>query len=159
MNLVRNLIRFLFLFLLSTSSRAADDGYQVSAQVIGVSKISAMMLLNDPRFISDPTAMLQHLNALIARHEAEAIITQTIPRTALPGRASIEKAKTWRTEFDSSAPENGVLFMNVSVEHVNEGRSTMLMTNPAPKLGIPKFLGTMQLPDSDSTWLVFLTVQ
>ncbi len=128
-------------------------------EVISVTKVMAMQLLNDPRMVSDPAAMLVCIETLKKRREADVVATPSL-RGTLPFRTKSE-GKVF-VEVDVGGVLDKLVYLNIAVVVGKPKEMSRLVTAVDAKAGTPKFLGTLEPLDTayqGRTWLVFLHVQ
>jgi len=131
----------------------------IRLEIISVPKITAMRLLDDPRMVSDPAAMLAGIETIKRRREVDVVATPSL-RGTLPFRTKAD-GKVF-VEVDAGGALNKLVYLNIAVESGKPKQATRLVTAVEAKAGTPKFLGTLEPLDPaerERTWLVFLHVQ
>jgi hypothetical protein len=131
----------------------------IRLEIISVTKVTAMGLLDDPRMVSDPATMLKSIESLKTRREAEEVATSSL-RGTLPFRTKAN-GKVF-VEVDVGGALDKLVYINIAVESGKPKQATRLVTTVDAKAGTPKFLGTLEPlepADKERTWLVFLHVQ
>ena len=131
----------------------------IRLEIISTTKVTAMRLLDDPRMVSDPAAMLAGIESLKNRRDAEVVATPSL-RGKLPFRTKTE-GKVF-VEVDVGGSLDKLVYLNIAVEVGKPKQAARFVTAVDAKLGVPKFLGTLEPldpADRERTWLVFLHVQ
>ncbi len=148
----------LFVAFTQTHALMAEEAV-IRLEIISVPKITAMHLLDDPRMVSDPAAMLAGIEAMKKRREAEVVATPSL-RGTLPFRTKAD-GKVF-VEVDVGGTLDKLVYLNIAVVVGKPKEMSRLVTAVDAKAGTPKFLGTLEPLDTayqGRTWLVFLHVQ
>lgn len=155
-------LRFVFTAVLLSFTTAVvhakDKDLTVRVTVFAATKDTTATLLDDYSLASDPTTVLQKLKQLVSSRQAE-VVASPVLRTTVGKRPKLEGEVA--VELEASPSEAGRQNLLIAVMHGKGDQETKIVTETEVKLGVSKFLGTLEPKDTsgrDRTWLVFVQV-